>query len=161
MLRKGTTVYTAFSEYTIEKQISQGGNGTVYRVHNHNNERFALKAIDRNKTSSEKLKRFKNEIAFCENNDNPHIIKVLDHGTYTTNDENLVFYIMPEYELTLRNRIDKGITSEEILPIITQILSGLRFAHDKHVWHRDIKPENILIEQKGNVVIIGFDAYIV
>lgn len=156
MLRKGTTVYTAFSEYTIEKQISQGGNGTVYRVHNHNNERFALKAIDRNKTSSEKLKRFKNEIAFCENNDNPHIIKVLDHGTYTTNDENLVFYIMPEYELTLRNRIDKGITSEEILPIITQILSGLRFAHDKHVWHRDIKPENILIDQKGNVVIADF-----
>ena len=66
MLKKRTTVYTAFSEYTIDRQISQGGNGTVFLAHDKNNEKFALKAIDRNKASTEKLKRFKNEIVFCE-----------------------------------------------------------------------------------------------
>ena len=156
MLKKGTKVYTVFSEYTIDRQISQGGNGTIYRVHNPNNERFALKAIDRDKTSSEKLKRFKNEMVFCESNNNLHIIKVLDHGTHTTNEENLIFYIMPEYEKTLRGLMDEGIPSEEVLPIITQILKGLQFAHEKGVWHRDIKPENILVDQKGNVVIADF-----
>ena len=55
MLKKRTTVYTAFSEYVIDRQISQGGNGTVYRVRDMTNEEFALKAIDRNKTSTEKL----------------------------------------------------------------------------------------------------------
>ena len=49
MLKKGTIVYTAFSEYVIEKQISQGGNGTVFLVHNQNGEKYALKAIDRDK----------------------------------------------------------------------------------------------------------------
>lgn len=156
MLKKGTIVNTAFSEYVIEKQISQGGNGTVFLVHDQNNEKYALKAIDRNKTSSEKLKRFKNEIVFCENNNNPHIIKVLDHGAYTTDDKVLVFYIMPVYDQTLRGLMERGIASKEVLPIITQILSGLRFAHDKGVWHRDIKPENILIDGLGNAIIADF-----
>ena len=55
MLRKRTTVYTAFSEYMIDRQISQGGNGTVFLVHDKEDNKYALKAIDRNKTSSEKL----------------------------------------------------------------------------------------------------------
>ena len=156
MLKKRTTVYTAFSEYTIDRQINQGGNGTVFLVHNKANEKFALKVIDRNKTSTEKLKRFKNEIAFCENSDNPNVVKVLDHGTYTVDDENLVFYIMPVYDQTLRGLMAEGIAANKALPIITQILSGLRFAHEKGVWHRDIKPENILIDGRGNAVIADF-----
>ena len=156
MLKKRTIVYTTFSEYTIDRQISQGGNGTVFLAHDRNNEKFALKAIDRNKTSTEKLKRFKNEIAFCENSDDPNVMKVLDHGTYTSEDENLVFYLMPVYDKTLRDLMDDGVEPSQVLRIITQILSGLRYAHAKGVWHRDIKPENILIDGQGNVVIADF-----
>ena len=156
MLRKRTTVYTAFSEYMIDRQISQGGNGTVFLVHDKEDNKYALKAIDRNKTSSEKLKRFKNEIIFCENNDDPNVIKVLDHGTYTVDNKNLVFYLMPVYEKTLRDLMSEGINPNMILLIVTQILSGLRFAHEKGVWHRDIKPENILIDGHGNAVIADF-----
>ena len=156
MLKKKTIVYTAFSEYTIDIQISQGGNGTVFLVHDRANEQYALKAIDRNKTSNEKLKRFKNEIVFCENSDDPNVIKVLDHGTYTVDDENLVFYIMPVYDNTLRSLMTDGIEPNRVLWIVTQILSGLRYAHEKGVWHRDIKPENILIDGQSNVVITDF-----
>ena len=156
MLKKGTTVYTVFSEYTIDQQIGQGGNGTVFLVHDSNNEKFALKAIDRNKEKGEKLKRFKNEIAFCENNIDPHIIKVLDHGTYTDNNNNIIFYIMPVYKHTLREIMNDGIAADKVLPLVTQILSGLRFAHEKGVWHRDIKPENILIDENGNAVLADF-----
>ena len=156
MLKKRTKVYTAFSEYVVDGQISQGGNGTVFRVHDINNQQYALKAIDRNKTSGEKLKRFKNEIAFCENNSDPHIIRVLDHGAYNADEENLIFYIMPIYERTLRTLMNDGIKPDDCLPIITQLLSGLRYAHAKGVWHRDIKPENILIDAAGNAVIADF-----
>lgn len=156
MLKKKTTVYTAFSEYTIEEQIGQGGNGTVFLVHDKDNKQYALKAVDRDKISSEKLKRFKNEIVFCENSNDINIIKILDHGTYTSNNKNLVFYVMPVYNQTLRGLMTEGIKSDKFLPIITQILSGLSFAHDKGVWHRDIKPENILIDDKGKAVIADF-----
>lgn len=156
MLKKGTIVYSAFSGYAVEKQISQGGNGKVFLVHNEKGEKFALKAIDRNMTTSDKLKRFKNEISFCENNTNPHIIKILDHGTYWDDNVNLVFYIMPVYNMTLRDMMNEGIEPEKVLPLITQILSGLRYAHEKGVWHRDIKPENILIDRQGKLVIADF-----
>ena len=157
MLKKRTKVYTVSSEYIVDAQISQGGNGTVFRIHDSNtNQQYALKVIDRNKTSREKLKRFKNEIAFCENNLHPNIIQVLDHGTYNADGENLVFYVMPIYERTLRTLMNNGIEPENCLSIITQVLSGLRFAHEKGVWHRDIKPENILIGAEGNAVIADF-----
>ncbi len=155
MLKKGAKVYTAFSEYIVDKQISQGGNGTVFLVHDQN-KNYALKAIDRDKTSTEKLKRFKNEISFCENNTHPNIIKVFDHGAFITEETNLVFYIMPVYEQTLRGLMTKGVSPEKVLPIITQILSGLRFAHERNTWHRDIKPENILIDVHGNAIIADF-----
>ena len=156
MLKKRIIVYTAFSEYEIDGQISQGGNGTVFLVHDRASKKYALKAIDRNKTSDEKLKRFKNEIVFCESSDDPNVIKVLDHGTYTVDDENIVFYIMPLYDKTLRNLMTDGIEPNRVLRIVTQILSGLRYAHERGVWHRDIKPENILIDSQGNVVITDF-----
>lgn len=128
----------------------------VYLVHDKNDEEFALKAIDRNNTSKEKLMRFKNENVFCENNIYPNIIRVLDHGTYTDNDNNVVFYIMPVYDQTLRELMNNGITPEQVMTIITDILSGLEFSHKKGVWHRDIKPENILIDKNGKAVIADF-----
>lgn len=156
MLKKGNTVYTAFSEYVIEKQINQGGNGTVFLVRDQNNGKYALKAIDRNRTTSDKLKRFKNEIAFCERTDDPHIIKVLDYGAYKSEQDDIIFYIMPVYEMTLRQKMEEGIAPEQALQLFIQVIKGLDTAHQKSVWHRDIKPENILIDGEGKAVIADF-----
>ena len=153
MLARGTKVYTVIDEYVIEKQIDQGGNGTIYRVHNSSNNLYALKAIDRNKTTKNKLKRFRNEISFCKSADNPHVIRVLDDGTF---EDSIIFYIMPLYEKTLRELMNEGLEPEKCFSLITQILDGLKYAHEKNVWHRDIKPENILVGSDGTVVIADF-----
>ena len=73
MLKKGIVIKTTFDEYTVEAQINQGGNGTVFRVCDSYGNHLALKAIDRKNTSREKLKRFRNEIAFCQNNNHKNI----------------------------------------------------------------------------------------
>lgn len=91
---------TIYDEYTILAQINQGGNGTVFRVSNSNGQLFALKAIDRNNTSRDKLKRFRNELAFCENDNHKNIIKIIDHGTYEKDDINVIFYVMPFCPMT-------------------------------------------------------------
>ena len=153
MLKKGTKVYTAFDEYVVEGQIGQGGNGSVFKVRNSNNKCFALKAINRKTTTKETLKRFTNEICFCERADNQHIIKILDKGAF---EDSIVFYIMPLYSRTLREWMNKGINPSECLSIVTQILEGLKYAHEKGVWHRDIKPENILVDGNGTIVIADF-----
>lgn len=156
MLKKGSFVETIFDEYKVVAQISQGGNGTVLSVQNSDGQTLALKAIDRSKTSKDKLKRFKNELAFCQNNNHKNIIQILDHGTYHSDKENIIFYIMPLYPMTLRDKMKNGIKAEEVLPIITQLFDAVKYAHSKHIWHRDVKPENILIDSKGTVVLADF-----
>lgn len=156
MLKRGTLLDTIDNVYTVEAQINQGGNGYIYRVRDAAGQVFALKAIDREKTSSAKLKRFRNELRFCERNEYKHIIKVIDSGTYTNGDERVVFYVMPLYASTLRDKITSGLDRDEILPLFYQLLDALKFAHQKEVWHRDVKPENILINDSGTLILADF-----
>lgn len=156
MLKKDSIVETIFDEYKVVAQINQGDNGTVFSIQNTDGQTLALKAIDRSKTSRIKLKRFRNELAFCQSYNHKNIIKILDYGTYHSEKENIVFYIMPLYPMTLREKMNSGIKAEEVLPITTQLLDALKYAHSKNIWHRDVKPENILIDSKGTVVLADF-----
>ena len=156
MLKKGTVVKTISNEYIVQKQVKQGGNGTIFQVIDDTQTVCALKAIDRTNTSKDKLKRFRNEIAFCSNIHHPHIISVLDSGTYSTDSEDLIFYVMPFYPQTLRDLINSGISGDRALTLFSEIADGLKCAHQKEVWHRDIKPENILVDEQGHAVIADF-----
>lgn len=62
-LKKGTTIKTAFDEYTLIGQVGQGGNGRVFSASNTADQQVAIKLVERN-VGSDKLKRFKNEISF-------------------------------------------------------------------------------------------------
>jgi serine/threonine protein kinase len=156
MLKKGTVLSTTFDEYIAGEQISQGGNGTVFSVQNTNREPLAIKAIDRANTSKGKLKRFKNELSFCQNNVHPHIIHVVDHGAFKQGKVDVIFYVMPYYPVTLRQKILDGLMQEEAFRLFIQLLNALSFAHTEKVWHRDIKPENILIDDCNNAVLADF-----
>ena len=155
MLKKNTRLVTVFEEYIIKSQIGQGGNGTVFEATDSLRNNIAIKAIDRNATTKDKLKRFKNEIGFCQNNAHPNIIQVLDYGTYSDDNRNIIFYVMPFFNNTLRTKMKAGIAKKNIFPIFMQLLDGIGFAHSKGVWHRDIKPENILIDAQTNQVAIA------
>jgi len=155
MLKKNTHLTTAFEEYIIQTQVGQGGNGTVFEAIDSSKNTVAIKLIDRNITSKDKLKRFKNEIGFCQNNTHPNIVKVLDYGAYLADSKDIIFYVMPYFSKTLRTKIKEGIERNIIFPLFMQMLDGIGFAHSKGVWHRDIKPENILIDPLTNQVVIA------
>ncbi|MDL2263696.1 serine/threonine protein kinase [Synergistaceae bacterium OttesenSCG-928-I11] len=156
MLKKGTKLRTTFDEYVLKEQIAQGGNGTVFSVTNTDGEIFAAKAIDKNKISIEKLKRFKNELTFCLSNQNPRIVTIADHGVFIKDKSDIVFYIMPLCHKTLRDLIKKRVAPEMAIRIFLQLLEALEYAHSKKIWHRDVKPENILINDSGDLVLADF-----
>ena len=105
----------------------------------------------------DRIKRFRNEIDFCEKNEHPNIIKVVDHGFYYDEEgrKNL-FYLMPVYEKTLRDVIKSGILPENVFPVYGDILAGVNAAHLQGHHHRDIKPENILIDKNSRAVVADF-----
>jgi serine/threonine-protein kinase len=100
------------------------------------------------------LQRFKREAKVLLNIDHANIIKVLDFGTY-----NNFFYTSFEYfeSKNLRYFIGENSLSQgEKQNLITQLLTGIAFAHKNNIIHRDIKPENILVSEKLELKLVDF-----
>lgn len=152
-MRKGTKLFGNFlEEYRIIEHIADGGNSKVFKVEDSTGNKYALKLLNKD-ISSEKMKRFKNEIGFCIKTTHPNIIKIIDNGI--TDDKTQMFYIMPYYDKTLRKYIDEEHSKEEKIQMFIKILEGVNYFHKKDIIHRDIKPENILISDEDNIPIIS------
>lgn len=152
-LGKGSFVQTAYGSYTLGQKIGAGGNGQVFEAKDTDGEVVAIKFLEKNK-SAKKLKRFKNEINFCENHPHKNIVQILDRGYARFSNIDYAFYVMPKYEKTLRQKMKDGMTSEEKVQVFIGILDGLKFAHEHEAIHRDIKPENILFKENSNEPVI-------
>ena len=62
-----------FDSYTSVGVIGEGGAGMVYEVRNSSGDTFALKCLVPERVNADRLKRFRNEIAFCQSQDHPNI----------------------------------------------------------------------------------------
>jgi serine/threonine protein kinase len=145
---------TPFNSYNTTNVIGEGGAGRVYEVLNLDGEAFALKCLASERVTSERLKRFKNEITFCQRQDHANIVKVIDIGEVIIKGVKCPFYVMRRYTGTLRNYIDAR-KSEQALQVFSQLLDGIEVAHFSKVWHRDVKPENILWDSKTNSFVLS------
>ena len=153
-MRKGEKLYGSYLEkYEIISKHASGGNSEVYKVKDSEGNICALKIINKN-MPKEKVKRFKNEIKFCEKNYHKNIIKILDNGI--TDDKSQMFFIMPFYEKTIRDFMNESHSIEEKINVFIEILEGVKFFHQKKIIHRDLKPENILLDADDTPIISDF-----
>ncbi len=139
-----------FDIYSVVRQIGSGASGTVFEVTDLDGKYLALKLLSH--ASRSKLQRFKNEINFCFKPVSKQIIQVLDFGKA---DDGSLFYVMPLYSSTLKERIKSGINPKEALELFSLILDGVEAAHLLGVWHRDIKPANLLYAAGANDVVVA------
>jgi serine/threonine protein kinase len=152
---KSITFESAFSKYVADEIIGEGGSGIVYQAADDSGKICAIKLLHPSKATSEKRKRFKNEIIFSERNQHPNIISIIDHGIYKTAKETSLFYVMPLYKKSLRKFMDKHIDPGNVLLCFGQILDGVEAAHFTGVIHRDLKPENILYDEATDKFLVA------
>ena len=85
----------------------------------------------------------------------PNVCRVYDIGQT----ENQVFlsmeYVDGEDLSSLLRRIGR-LPSDKAIEIARKICAGLAAAHDKGVLHRDLKPANIMLDGRGEVLIMDF-----
>jgi serine/threonine protein kinase len=151
-----TSVFeTAFDKYTLIGPIGAGGSGTVVKVKAQDSNAYALKYISPEHMTTDKLRRFKNELGFCARNGHANIIKVIDWGFIVTNKKKCPFYVMPFYSTTLRDLMRNGLPKGKVLPLFMRILDGVEAAHMQRIWHRDLKPENILCDTTRDDLVVA------
>lgn len=141
-------------EYKQKQKVLDSSNSEIWIVQDEDNNEYIAKILNKN-ISTEKMKRYRNEVNFCRNYKNKHLIEVIDNGIKKIDGKNYMFYIMPKFDGDFRELMKKGIDESKILDYFNQILEGIKFIHNKGSFHRDIKPENILYDKKRNLLVIS------
>lgn len=156
MPKRAKYIFTSsfLNTYKEVEVIGEGGNSTVFKVLDEENNEYALKLLNK-KIDKENKKRFKNEIDYCSRANHENIMKVIDNGLFELNNEKYMFYVMPIYEKNLRDMMAEGISDDDKLNYFNQILEGIKYFHNGKNYHRDIKPENILFDKYKNILVVA------
>ncbi|NBS13920.1 serine/threonine protein kinase [bacterium] len=141
-----------FGNYELERELGQGGMGTVYLARDTGlNRKVALKIL-RNDLSDDPsfAQKFLDEVEVTASLAHPNIIRV-----YTLGEQEGRLYLVMEHldQPSLEQKMEQQgkLTEKEILETGIGIASALQFAHEETgMIHRDIKPGNILFG-RGNI----------
>src|SRR3954468_365672 len=147
---------TALSDrYLLERELGAGGMATVFLAHDpRHNRKVAVKVMHPDLAMLFGPRRFLAETETTANLQHPHILPLFDSGQVA----NTVFYVMPYLQgESLRARItrEKQLPLADTIRIVSEVASGLDYAHRHGVIHRDIKPDNVLFHD-GRALIADF-----
>lgn len=141
-------------EYKDCGKIQDSNNAEIHEIEDSEGKKYIAKVLTKN-ISTDKLKRFRNEINFGKIYKNENVVEIIDNGIKNINDKDYMFYIMPKYKSSFRKVMDDGIENAKVLIYFNQILQGVKFIHSKGAFHRDLKPENILYDEENDKMVIA------
>ncbi len=142
-------------DYVVEREISSGGQGTVFLAYDvHLKIKRAIKIIRPEMATATAIERFTREARILANLRHPNVMTV--HLANTSGD-GLPYYVMDFFEgQTLKDRLARGtMRSPEVRRLAADLLQALEAVHKQGVIHRDIKPANIFVHD-GTFVLADF-----
>jgi eukaryotic-like serine/threonine-protein kinase len=141
--------------YRVLRRIGSGGMADVWLAEDsHLQRQVALKVLhSRFAQDREFVERFKREAEAAAGLQHPNVVSVFDRGEVEG-----TYYIAMQYleGRTLKQLIDAGLSPEQAVGLIRQVLEGARFAHRHGVVHRDLKPQNVIVDAEGKATVTDF-----
>ena len=137
--------------------IGRGGMGEVYRATDLTlGQSVALKILPANAAANEGLlERFHNEVRIARQVSHPNVCRVYDIGEADGLPFISMEFVDGEDLASLLKRIGR-LPSDKALEITRKICAGLASAHERGIIHRDLKPHNVMLNRRGEVVIMDF-----
>jgi serine/threonine protein kinase len=146
-----------FGRYRIIKPLGKGGMGTVYLAQDSQlDRRVALKVPHFSPDDGPDVKeRFFREARAAATIEHPNICPVYDVG-----EMNGIHYLTMAYiegrSLADLLRSGKPLPERQVAVLVRKLALALAEAHGRGIVHRDLKPSNIMINQRGEPVIMDF-----
>lgn len=141
--------------YQVVAKIGGGGMADVWLAEDsHLQRRIALKVLHRRFAQDrEFVMRFQREAESAAGLQHPNVVSVYDRGEFDG-----TYYIAMQYieGPTLKQLIDSGITVEQGVAVIRQVLQAAGYAHRQGIVHRDLKPQNVIVDPEGKAVVTDF-----
>ncbi len=141
--------------YRVLAKIGGGGMADVWLAEDaHLQRRIALKVLHRRFAQDrEFVMRFQREAESAAGLQHPNVVSVYDRGEFEG-----TYYIAMQYieGPTLKQLIDSGITLEQAVAVIRQVLQAAGYAHRQGIVHRDLKPQNVIVDPEGKAIVTDF-----
>ena len=165
--------------YRIEKHLASGGFGNTYvATHIGLDERVAIKELflkgicnrsdadgsititiaENRRLYDSQLAKFKKEALRLRKLNNRHIVRVLNYFEENGTAYYVMDFLKGESLSARMKRTHRPLTEQEVLHFLPQVLDALAESHAANIWHLDLKPGNIMVNDKGEAVLIDFGA---
>jgi predicted Ser/Thr protein kinase len=143
--------------YRIIGLLGRGGMGEVYRATDLTlGQSVALKFLPAEAAGNSRLlERFAGEVRVARQVSHPNVCRVYDLGEIDGAPFISMEYVDGEDLSSLLPRIGR-LPADKAIKTARKICAGLAAAHDRGIIHRDLKPQNIMMNKRGEVVIMDF-----
>ena len=143
---------TLNERFTLEKELGQGGMGTVYRATDQLLGRnVAIKFLNESRTENE-AKQIRLEAQILARLVHDNIVRLYDLGE----SEGTCFLVMEEVNGPSFAKRLRELRLDDRLRICAQVAEALHYAHIRGVIHRDVKPGNVLLTSTDEAKLSDF-----
>ncbi len=148
----------ALGPYVLERQLGQGGMGTVWlarRADGRFEGRVAVKFLMAGLLGQGDSGRFAREGEILARLSHPHIARLLDAGLHQGQQPYLVLEYVDGQPIDAYCRTQQ-LDVQARVRLFLDVLAAVAHAQARLILHRDLKPSNILVTAQGDVKLLDF-----
>ncbi len=151
----------ALGPYVLERQLGQGGMGTVWlarRADGRFEGQVAVKFLTTGLLGRGDAGRFAREGEILARLSHTHIARLLDAGLHQAGQGSQPYLVL---EYVDGRPIDAYCRAHQLgvqdrVRLFLDVLAAVAHAHARLILHRDLKPSNILVTEQGDVKLLDF-----
>jgi serine/threonine protein kinase len=143
--------------YQIVRELGRGAMGAVYLARDSQLDRLVALKVPRFTAAEgvEVRQRFLSEGRAAATIEHPYICPVYDVGEIDGTPYLTMAYVEGT---TLAQRLEHGtaLPEQQAVALVRLLAGALQAAHERGIIHRDLKPSNIILNRRGEPVILDF-----
>ncbi len=149
----------SFDDFRTVSVLGRGGSGIVFRATQLSLGRDVAVKILRplQRLDPRARERFAREVAVLARLRHPNVVRVFGSGE-VDGAPYLVMELVEGEPLAARLRGRSVVTDrseiEELVGLVIRVADALQHLHDRGVVHRDVKPQNILLDERGEPLLV-------